>query len=156
MRPLAFLFSGGSDFWGLDGLMCYGLRTIAKSSASQLNFILHAGGTLTGTRRCRAPEVRCELLRPGLDKLRVLDRGPRRSGAGIQIQAVVGGCHAWRQTAGAEGQVVPEHWRAHTTALGGRTDDCRRLDMVVYRVLKMVPRPTRCRRFAVTRRLCHG
>ena len=34
--------------------------------------------------------------------------------------------------AGAEGQVVPQQWLAHTTATGVPADDRRRLDLVVY------------------------
>ena len=37
-----------------------------------------------------------------------------------------------REAVGAEGQVVPQQWLAHTTAPGVRPDDRRRLDMVVY------------------------
>ena len=43
---------------------------------------------------------------------------------------------AWVRVAheavGAEGQVVPQQWLAHTTATGVPTEDRRRLDLVVY------------------------
>ena len=37
-----------------------------------------------------------------------------------------------REAVGAEGQVVPQQWLAHTTATGVPTEDRRRLDLVVY------------------------
>ena len=37
-----------------------------------------------------------------------------------------------REAVGAEGQVVPQQWLAHTTAAGVPADDRRRLDLVVY------------------------
>ena len=36
------------------------------------------------------------------------------------------------EAVGAEGQVVPQQWLAHTTATGVPTEDRRRLDLVVY------------------------
>ena len=39
------------------------------------------------------------------------------------------GCH---EAVGAEGQVVPQQWLAHTTATGVLANDRRRLDLVVY------------------------
>ena len=39
---------------------------------------------------------------------------------------------AAREAVGAEGQVVPQQWLVHTTAPGVRTEDRRRLDVVIY------------------------
>ena len=39
-----------------------------------------------------------------------------------------------REAVGPEGQVVPQQWLAHTTAPNVRSDDRRRLDLVVYGV----------------------